>query len=469
MKKMTLKNILPNLEVITVTGNQYSTIKHVVTKAEKVKDYTLFFNLKRQKDFHLLRFNWSNVVMTDVPCIGANLSSAATIVRVGDISRAYWDFVQYYRSLFNIPVIGITGTCGKTTTTEMVKTIISKDFRIHSTYDGNNAWYLSLPYLLGIDDRTQAAVFEMGVGGPGQLSYICKHYQPQVGVLLNIGTYHLLGCKTQENYIKAKAELFEGLGYKGTLILNSDDKYTGEIDLKPFNGQVIYFGINNNAAFKARNIKYSHEGMKFTLVYKNKKYPAYVPGYGEYNVYNALAAIAAAHSIGIDPDDSIGQLASFQPVRQHMQLRPGINGCTIIDDTWNCTPPSMESALKVLKQLGDSKKTVAVLGYMPQLGTAGHREYERIGEIAAGVGMDLLITVGDEAKTIGIKALKAGLSKRKVLFCRSAEQLYEILSPLTGPNTLLLFKFPYKYRLSKYPSYREFMTKIFADVPFRDT
>lgn len=461
MKHLILKDIISHINASIIKGNKDLVIKKVVTKPNKIKDNTLLFYFDNKKlDLKSHQFNRSNVIVTDKPDNVLKHTGNPTIVKVADINQAYWDFVQYYRGLFQIPVIGVTGTCGKTTTTEMIKTILSKKYNTHSTWDGNNAFYLSLPYILGINSKTEAAVFEMGVGKPGDLKYMCKHYRPQVGVLLNIGTYHLQGCGTLEKYIGAKAELLEGLGFNGTLILNSDDKNSSKIDLSRFKGNIIYFGIKNRAHFTAKNVKYKNQGMKFVLENKDKSYPVYVPGYGEHNVYNALAAIAATCSIGIEINNSIEWLASFKPVRQHMQMRPGINGCTIIDDTWNCTPLSMESAIEVLKSLGKSKTTVAVFGYMPRLGAAGNLEYYRIGEKVAKAGIDFIITIGDDARKIGRKCITTGMDKNKVFFCTSAAELYQALLPLTGQDTVILFKFPYKYRLSKDPSFVEFMGKF---------
>lgn len=203
--------------------------------------------------------------------------------------------------------------------------------------------------------------------------------------MLNIGTYHLLGCKTQDNYIRAKAKLLEGLGFKGTLILNSDDKNIKKINLTGFKGKILYFGFN---------------------------------------------------------DQAIDRLASFRPVRQHLQFRNGINGCTIIDDTWNCTPASMESALKVLKARANSRKTVAVLGYMPQLGDAGFIEYSKTGEKVVETGVGTLIVIGDKAKEIGNTALQKGFDKNSVYFCQNATELYQVLYPFLDKDTLVLFKFP---------------------------
>lgn len=465
MKHLSLTKILPHIGGTMVTGSTAIIIKKVVTKAKKIKDNTLYFHFDNEKtDWQRNVFNQSTVIVTDKP--GSIRSSAgdATVVKVNDVYRAYWSFISYYRGLFDIPVVGITGTCGKTTTSEMIKAILSTKYKVISNYDGNNAWYLSLPYLLSINSSTKAAAFEMGVGKPGDIKYMCKHYRPQVGVLLNIGTYHLLGCKTQENYIKAKAELLEGLGFTGTLILNADEENTKKINLTPYKGKIIYFGVKNSAQFKGTKIKYVGKGMEFTLHHKTGNYQVYVPGLGEHNVYNALAAIAACYSLGIDISKAIQRLAVFRHVRKHMEISTGVNGCTIIDDTWNCTPLSMESGLSVLNHMRQSKKSIAVMGYMPQLGEAGKKEYDRIGKKVAQLNVDYLVLIGEEPRQIGISAINFGFDKSKVFYCSSADQLYNVLLPLTGPDVVILFKFPYKFRLSKDPTYIEFMNKIFNNT-----
>lgn len=462
MKHLSLQEVLICTNGTLIKGSPNITVKRVVTKPANVKENTLLFFFRNKKvNWKVCCFPESSVIVTDKYETIIKYAGKASIVEVANINNAYWDFIKYYRGLFSIPVIGVTGTCGKTTTTEMIKAILTQKFRVHSNYDGNNIFYLSRAYLLGINDRTEAAVFEMGVGCPGHLDYMCKHYRPQVGLLLNIGTYHLEGCKTLENYIKAKAELIEGVDADGTLILNADDQYSKKIDISKYKGKIIYFGVAQNADFKAVNARYSDKGVRFTLSHQNNSYEVYIPGYGKHNVYNALAAIAGTYAVGVDIEESIKGLATFKHFRSHLQLRQGINECTIIDDTWNCTPPSIESAVQVLKDLSGPKSTVAVIGQMPCLGAAGYGEYERLGKIIAKTGIDYLITLGEETRSLGVAAIKEGFDKSNVFYCMSADQIFQALLPLMGPQTLILLKLPYHYRLRKNSSYRDLWKKIF--------
>ncbi|UNC92232.1 glutamate ligase domain-containing protein [Candidatus Contubernalis alkaliaceticus] len=152
-------------------------------------------------------------------------------------------------------------------------------------------------------------------------------------------------------------------------------------------------------------------------------------------------------------------------MRQHLQFRKGFNGSTIIDDTWNCTPPSVKSALEVLRETAEGRKKVAVIGYMPQLGEKGKKEYSLIGESVVKASVDLLVTIGDEAKNIEDRAVELGMNKIKVINCSTGKEVYDVLKPLLNKNTLVLFKFPYKYRLSKFPSFKQLIKDIYTPIP----
>lgn len=461
MKSLYVADILSPIDGRILRGSKRSIIKHVVTSPKGIRDNTMYFNLDRGTlNPSLYSKNKSIVIITDRPYVRKQ-GEKSTVVKVKSIERAYWDFIRYYRSLFDIPVIGITGTCGKTTTTEMVKKILSEKLNVQSTIDGKNGLRMNLSYLLGIDEKTEAAVFEMGVLEPGFIKYSCEFFQPQIGVLLNIGVYHLRTCKTFENYFKAKTEILEGLKNKGTLIINGDDENIKKIDFSRFKGNIIKIGLSHDSHYRADNIHYTNEGTAFTLSYRDEVYPAFIKGYGKHNVYNALAAIAASHTANMPIKTAIKALATFKQVRQHLEFRKGINNITIIDDTWNCTPPSIKAALEVLGDIGMERKKVAVIGYMPQLGESGKGEYNKIGEHVVKTGVNILITIGDETKDIGTRALELGMSKNQVYSCHTGDQLYNLLQPHLNSDSIVLFKFPYKYRLRKLPSFRRFKNLIF--------
>jgi UDP-N-acetylmuramoyl-tripeptide--D-alanyl-D-alanine ligase len=449
MKSLYLQEILAVIGGTVIQGSGNPLIQDVTYRPKKIKDQTmLFYRYNDMKiDRKLFQKYKSVVVVTDNPDYFQDIGKDVMIIKVPNIEEAYWKFVNYYRHLFDIPIIGITGTCGKTTTKEMVKHILRKYYKVQSTFLSNNQRSLNLKYLLGIDDETQAAVFEMPVASPGYLANTIQYFQPQIRVLLNIDVYHLKDCKTPEAYMKAKAEIINGLDPKtGIIILNADDSNIKKVlDVSGFQ-RVIYFGFSDGCHFQAKNVRYVDGGMQFTLKHQDQTYEVFVPSYGKPNVYNALAAIAAASSAGMSVEECCERLASFEQMKEHLQFRHGAGGCTIIDDTWNAAPLSMASALEVLQETSGSKTKIAILGYMPQLGESefARQQYARIGEKVVETQVDYLFVVGDEAKEIGRKALELGMDPSKVYFSNSGTEIYQILKPFLNQDSVVLLKIPHR-------------------------
>ncbi|HJV16409.1 MAG TPA: UDP-N-acetylmuramoyl-tripeptide--D-alanyl-D-alanine ligase, partial [Bacillales bacterium] len=369
-----------------------------------------------------------------------------------------------YRNLFQIPVIGVTGTCGKTTTKEMIKQILEEDFNVEATWASMNSMSVNLRYLLDIDDETEMAVYEMPVCYPGYLQVACRYFQPQVRILLNIGVHHLADCDTPEAYMKAKAEMVDGLDSDhGILILNADDENIKKVvNITPFQN-VIYFGKNEFSHFRAENIQYAEKGMNFNLKHNEQCYKVFIPGFGEHNVYNALAALAAVTSVGMDIETAIQRLVNFEHVEEHLEFKSGFNGCLVIDDTWNSSPLSMETGLQVLNDVSDQKFSIALLGYMPQLGEGvyAEQEYGKIGEKAVEYDLDLLFVVGKEAEKIGQRALEKGMDKNKVFFCETGAEIFKILKPYLNDQTIVLLKIT--HRVMKRPSFKALKRELIPD------
>lgn len=466
MKHLPLATVVEQINGHIIHGSQNQTIKHVMKRTNKeIKDHTLLFHFKRDS-IHgkYWRDNSEVAVVTDTPEKCSGLEKDITIVVVDDVEAAYWKFIDYYRGLFDIPVIGVTGTCGKTTTKEMIATILEEDYVTESTWMSMNSMSVNLRYLLDIDDETEIAVYEMPVAYPGYLRIACRYFKPQIRILLNIGVHHLVDSETPEAYMKAKGEIVEGLNPEsGVLILNGDDENIKKIvDVTPFKN-VIYFGKEDSAQFQAQDIQYGNRGMDFILKHQDKTFKAFVPGYGEHNVYNALAAISASYYVGIEPEKAIERLLQFEQVEEHLEFKKGVNGCTVIDDTWNSSPLSMETGLKVLKEISRDKKSVALLGYMPQLGDSQFAvdEYRRMGEISVEAKVDLLFVVGEEAEPIGKRALELGMEKNKVYFCENGMEIYDILQDQLNKDTILFLKIT--HRVMRQPSFIELKNKLIPD------
>jgi UDP-N-acetylmuramoyl-tripeptide--D-alanyl-D-alanine ligase len=466
MKNLALHHILEQIGIDVKQGLENPMIKHVLNYAKKdINDHTLVFHMDREPiRGKYWKKNHSIVIVTDQPDLCTNLGESITLIQTEQLEEAYWKFVTYYRDLFDIPIIGVTGTCGKTTTKEMIRQILRVDYDVQYTWMSMNSMSVNLRYLTEIDETVEAAVFEMPVCYPGYLRVACNYFQPQIRILLNIGVHHLADCDTPEEYMKAKAEIVEGLDPKsGTLILNADDKNIKKVVDVSHLQNVIYFGKREDTHFRATNVDYGQGGMRFTLEHEGTNYDAFVPGYGEHNVYNALAAIAAVWNVGVDIPTAIERLASFEQVEEHLEVKQGAGGCTVFDDTWNSSPLSMSSGLQVLKDVSKGKKSIALLGYMPQLGEGPYatEQYEDMGKKAKEAKVDLLFVVGDEAKDIGIGAIKYGMNPNNVHFCKTGDQVYEILQPHLNENTVILLKVT--HRVMKTPTFIELRNKLILD------
>lgn len=464
MKSLALQDILDQIGGgVFLHGSGNPIIHHVMDSSEKdIEDHTLVFHMDHERiRGEYWKDNEAIVILTDQPELCTDLGDEIILIETDCLEEAYWRFIDYYRNLFHIPVIGVTGTCGKTTTKEMIKQILREDYKVKSTWKSMNSMSVNMQYLTDIDETTEVAVFEMPVAYPGYLRVACKVFQPEIRIVLNIGVHHLADCDTPEEYMKAKGEIVEGLDPNhGTLILNADDKNIGSVINASLFHKVIYFGRSEYSHYRAGKINYGENGMNFTFEHKGKQYDAFVPGYGEHNVYNALAAIAAVSLVGVPVQTAINRLPYFQQVEEHLELKKGANGAVILNDSWNSSPLSMQTALQVLKDVANGRNIVALLGYMPQLGDGPYaiQLYEEMGMQAARINVDLLVVVGEQAQRIVDGAINSGMDKCKIHYCETGDEVYEAIKPYLNEKTLFLLKIT--HRVMQRPSFQRLRRKL---------
>lgn len=442
MKNLFLKTIVEKLGGKILQGSDNLIIHDIAVRIKRVQKGTLLLDLYHDQARNLEVYfkDYSCAVITDRPENFKGIGKNVTLIQVSNMDDATWNFIDYYRSLFRIPVIGVTGTCGKTTTKEMIKHIMSGVLRVNATYKSYNAAFRHFSYLLDMDDQTQAAVYEMGLAYPGDLLRSGRFYKPHVGVITNIGIDHLNAFGKLDNYIQGKGEMLEALGNRGTLVLNADDENTKKIDLSKFKGNIVYFGFSEKSHYTISNVTPVEGGFEFNIHHRDKNYKFFVPGNAEFNVYNATAAIAATHAIGFDLRRIADRLATFKNVEKHFELVEGINGSTIIDDTWSTNPTSAEIALKLLKTNANGKKTVAVLGKMSLLGRHSSKYHYNLGEKISEIGIDNLVVMGDKAVPIAIGALEKGMPENCIYIKNNSDEAYEVLKEILDENSIVLIK-----------------------------
>lgn len=440
MRPLQLEEILPHIGGILIKEGTLTGIKKVITNPKKLKDGALLFCLGSVKNLEKDHsFPPCTIVSERVKNL-RNLSGDVTIVKVKKIKKAYEDFLSYYRSLFSIPVIAITGTYGKTTTKEMIKHILSDQYKVKATKRNYNLFRSNASVLANFDAGTDFGVFEFGVGKKGNLERCSRCFGPYTALITGIGADHIERFGTIENYILEKSRILNGVGENQLAILNADCQNTLKITKDCTDKKFTWFGLGEKANYRAQNIQYTDHGMEFTLTFNHSSYLVNVQGYGIHNVYDALAAIAATHSYGIDLGVAVERLKSFKQLERHLEVSKGLKGTTLIDDSWNTNSGSVQAALTVLKDLSKGKTTIAVLGKISELGLEEENEHKKIAQLVVDHKIDKLVTIGNTASIISNEALRLGMDSHNIFICKDEMEATTILEKISGSNSIILVK-----------------------------
>jgi UDP-N-acetylmuramoyl-tripeptide--D-alanyl-D-alanine ligase len=365
------------------------------------------------------------------------------VIRVADTLRALQDIARSHRSRFNIPLIAITGSNGKTTTKEMAASILAQRFRLLKN-EGNLNNHIGVPLtLLRLESAHEVAVIEMGINRPGELRRLCEIAQPQAGLITNIGPTHLEFLGDVDGVARAKGELLEALTPDSMAILNADDEHYQSLATK-VRGGLMTFSLRSQADVMATAVTlHPDRGPTFRLRIRTGGKPGEVevslPLMGRHNIYNAIGAAAIATYQGMDLDEIRQGLEGFRPVSMRSQLLE-LKGFHILNDAYNANPASMKSALETLSALGTGGQKIAVLGDMLELGEAAEVAHREIGREVARVGIQYLITLGPMAQQIAQGALSAGMEDHRVMCSQEPEDVGEKVLKVARPGDYILVK-----------------------------
>lgn len=290
----------------------------------------------------------------------------APIFVAADTLKAYQDLARFHRRRFAIPVVAVTGSVGKTSTRNMIATVLSEKYRVLQTEKNFNN-EIGLPKtLLQLTPDHEACVVEMGMRGLGQIAELAAIGEPTIGVVTNVGKSHIELLGSQENIAKAKAELVQALDEKGTAVLNGDDPFVRPMTAL-CKGKTVLYGTDDQAAVRADHIVCDQQGVRFHCSGAGQSFDVSVPVIGGHNVYNALAAIAVGQLTGLSAAEIQRGLASYHGMAMRQELLH-IGPYTFINDTYNANPASMAEAIRTLDLLTKGRK-IAVLGGMGELET----------------------------------------------------------------------------------------------------
>lgn len=345
---------------------------------------------------------------------------------------AFQNLAEYYRGLFNIPVVGITGSNGKTTTKELTASVFSQKYNVHKT-SGNLNNQTGVPQVIfGIEPTTQAAVIEMGTNNFGEIASLARMVKPDYGVITNIGDAHVENFGSREGTLKAKSEMLEYISPQGTLFINGDDKYL--ITLKDKFPRVYMFGFEPHNDLRVKNILLkTSSGTSVEFENGAISLKCDIPSPGRHMIYNALAAAAVGLFHGIEPELVKKGIESYKPAGARFNIAEA-NGYTVINDAYNANPTSMRVALDVLSDAPGRK--VAILGDMFELGDKSKQFHFDIGAYAAEKGIDLVICVGELSADIYRGAIEYNGDAKWYLSVQELER--DILNVIKPGDTVLV-------------------------------
>lgn len=360
------------------------------------------------------------------------------IILVEDTLKALQDLAHYHRSKYNIPVIAVTGSNGKTSTKDIIAAVLEQKLNVVKSQGSfNNEIGLPLT-LLEINNDTQAVVVEMGMRGLGQineLSYIAK---PTIGIVTNVAPVHIEILKTIENIASAKGELVRNIDKPGKVFLNGEDSWC--IKMKDWTtAEVNFFGFNNNCKYQAEIMEMDFYKSKFKLKINGQTKDMEIPIPGKHNILNSLAAVGVAYELGFDLDTISSGLKAVVISEKRLEKIYLSNGIILINDTYNANPTSMKASIDILSAAKCDRR-IAVLGDMYELG-----EYEIEGHLSVGRhvwlnGIDMLVTIGKLGKFIAQGALDSGMPEERVYSFTDNHGTIEFLKKIISQGDIILFK-----------------------------
>lgn len=435
---MKLKEIIEITKGKLVCGDENIEVQDFERDTRNLKLGDVYVAIKGEK-FDGNKFYKTAIEKGAIACILSEMpeEKLSNIILVEDTIKAVQDLARYKRSLYNIPVVAVTGSVGKTSTKDIIASVMSQKYNVLKT-QGNLNNNIGLPFtILSLKDE-DAMVIEMGMNHLGEISLLTSIAKPTLAVITNIGTAHIGNLGSRENILKAKLEILEGLQGNSIVINNDNDLLNAWKEnsiseenqiVSSNNYNVITYGINNkDSNYVAENIKLYENKSTFNMNEEKIE----VPVAGEHFVLNALCAIAVGSYFEI-PMEKIKQgISNFELTKNRMEIVNHPSGAIIINDTYNANYDSMKAAIQYLEKI-EGRRKIAVLGDMLELGEYSEKLHREIGDIIKNI--DILITVGNLGKYINENAK---ISNK--IHCNSNEEAVFRIKNIIQPQDAILLK-----------------------------
>jgi len=444
VSEFSLQDVLDATGAVLVRGGSHVRMRGVSTDTRTLRAGELFLSLSGP-NFDGNRFaaaaaerGAAGLLLRRETSVALELARVpdGTAVALHDSpARALADLAAWHRRRLDLPVIGITGSCGKTTTKNILLELLQDRARtVGSPASFNNA--IGVPHtLLLADERTEVLVVEMGTSHPGEIASLCRMARPTAGIITNVGASHLEGLGSIAGVAREKGDLAASLPESGYCVLNADCRWTPELrELTA--ARILTFSVDGTGDLNATNVWFHPGGTTFCL---NGEHEVTSPLLGLHTVQNLLAALAACVGLGIEPEEVLPAVSRLRAGRRRME-RIEVGGLTLFDDSYNANPQSARASVRVLAGLHGHARRVLVLGEMLELGEFAAELHHEIGVLAAEAGVDSLLLLGELTQATAAGAVEGGLPLERILHFPEVEDGLEVIPGLLRDGDVVLIK-----------------------------
>ncbi|MDI6741435.1 MAG: UDP-N-acetylmuramoyl-tripeptide--D-alanyl-D-alanine ligase [Smithella sp.] len=459
-----LKDVLKATSGTLLSGSPETVFYGISTDSRSLKKGNLFIALQGEHfDGHdyadtVFREGASGILIHEEEKISSVMADQGhVVIRVADTLSALGDLAHDWRKKFSVPVIALTGSSGKTTTKEMIASIIARKKNILKT-EGNLNNLIGLPQtIFHLNDQHEMVILEMGTNARGEIKRLTRIAEPTIGLITNIGPAHLEGLGTMATVREEKSDLFLNMSPPAIAVINLDDEAVAGASEK-WRGGKVTFSMSPNADVTVKDIERNGaRGTRFNLIIRGNVQKTDMKITGLHHVYNAMAAAAVAVAADVDIQTISEGLAEFRPFSGRMEIIKLNNGAFVLDDSYNANPASVREALMTLKDLKTNHNGFVFLGDMLELGTEAEEMHRKIGMLIATIGVKALFLRGDFSKIIAAAAMEGGMSPENIFFLSDGEQGTDYLNKHLKKGDWVLVKGSRRMKME------EFVARICED------
>lgn len=440
-KNIAVDKIVEMCECTVISRGTASTVEKFCSDTRTIEKNDLFISLKSETTDGITYIKealekgaMGVITEYNIPEEIVNKYNNKLILKVKNITDSIQKIAKYKRTLYDIPIVAVTGSVGKTSTKDIIASVIGKKYNVTKT-KGNYNNHIGVPLtILSWNENTEAAVVEMGMNHFGEIELLTNIVKPTIAIITNIGTAHIGILGSRENILKAKMEILDGLTLNGCIILNNDNDLLNKCDIK--NYRKITYGIENSSNYMAYDITRNETYTEYKIKINNKEEKVYVPVPGDHFIYNSLCAIAVGKELNIETDKIIEGIKTFEITGKRNEIIE-INDIKIMNDYYNASYDSMKASLEVLSNIKATRK-IAILGDMLELGEYSEKLHSMVGEEVAKNKIDVLCTVGELSKSTAKTAKTLGT--KEVYQFNTNEECIDKLGEIVRKNDAILIK-----------------------------